>query len=313
MHAYAIHTQHLSRHFAAIRAVDDLSLDVPRGIVFGFLGPNGSGKTTTIRLLLGLLEPQQGQAEVLGFDTRRQAGQIRKHAGALLEHTGLYERLSAEDNLEFYGRINRMPAGERRVRIRGLLTHFGLWERRRERIGQWSRGMRQKVAIARAMLHRPDLIFLDEPTAGLDPVAAAGLRDDIATLVERDGVTVFLNTHNLPEAERMCAQIGVIRNGRLITVGSPDQIRSGPSGSRLEITGIGFSEEVLAQLRRQRQVEAAVRKNGHLEVRLSDPGDSAAVVACLVGAGAQVEEVVKVKASLESAFLKMMEEGNDAR
>jgi ABC-2 type transport system ATP-binding protein len=185
---YAIRTENLSCHFGEIRAVDDLSLQVPQGMIFGFLDANGSGKTTTIRLLLGLLEPKQGRAKVLEFDIRQQADRIREHAGALLEHTGLYERLRAEDNLEFYGHINRMPHSERQARIRELLTQFGLWERRHDRVGNWSRGMKQKLAVARALLHRPSVLFLDEPTVGLDPVAAAYLRKDISTLAEKDQV-----------------------------------------------------------------------------------------------------------------------------
>lgn len=312
MSNYAIRTEHLSCHFGNIRAVDDLSLEVPRGVVFGFLGPNGSGKTTTIRLLLGLLEPDQGLAEVIGFDVRENADRVRERAGALLEHTGLYERLSAEDNLEFYGRINRMPRNERRERIKELLSHFDLWERRTERVGHWSRGMKQKLAVARALLHRPAIIFLDEPTAGLDPVAAASLREDIASLVEKDGVTVFMNTHNLPEAEKLCGQVGVIRNGRLLAVGKPGQLREGQDASRLEITGTGFTQSILDRLHAHPIVESVTRQNGHLEVSLSNPAEASRLVSFLVHAGAQVEEVRKSRANLEDVFLKMMEEESNA-
>jgi ABC-2 type transport system ATP-binding protein len=138
----AIHIENLTRDFGPVRALDGLSLEVPAGITFGFLGPNGAGKTTTINLLLGLLEPTAGRAEVLGFDTRTQADQVRAHTGALLEHAGLYEQLSAEDNLEFYGRAWRMPAAERQARVKELLTHMGVWERREEPVGKWSRGMK---------------------------------------------------------------------------------------------------------------------------------------------------------------------------
>jgi ABC-2 type transport system ATP-binding protein len=200
----AIQSDGLSRSFGQLRAVDDLRLEVPRGIVFGFLGPNGSGKTTTIRLLLGLLEPSAGQARVLGFDLRTQADEIRARTGALLEHSGLYERLSAEDNLEFYGRVWRLPDDARRKRREELLGNLGLWDRRKEPVGTWSRGMKQKLAIARTLLHRPALIFLDEPTAGLDPIAAAALHKDLTALVVQERVTVFLTTHNLAEAEKLC-------------------------------------------------------------------------------------------------------------
>src|SRR5947199_522825 len=197
-----IRTEHLSRFFSTVKAVDDLTLEVPAGIVFGFLGPNGAGKTTTIHLLLGLLEPTRGQARVLGFDTRTQADAIRARSGALLEFAGLYERMSAQDNLDLYGRIYRMPSPERQARIKELLTHLDLWDRRRDLVGTWSRGMKQKLAVARALFHHPPLVFLDEPTAGLDPLAATALREDLAGLVAREGVTVFLTTHNLAEAEK---------------------------------------------------------------------------------------------------------------
>ena len=143
----AIRMTHLTRDFKSVRAVDDLTLEVPAGVVFGFLGPNGSGKTTTINLLLGLLEPTTGSAEVLGFDTRMQAAEVRNGTGALLEFAGLYERLSAADNLEFYGRVWKMPVRERKERAKELLAHIGLWDRRNEKVGKWSRGMKQKLAV----------------------------------------------------------------------------------------------------------------------------------------------------------------------
>ncbi|MBN2099672.1 MAG: ABC transporter ATP-binding protein, partial [Dehalococcoidia bacterium] len=159
MNQAAIRTDNLTRDFSKIRAVDQLTLEVPAGIIFGFLGPNASGKTTTIHLLLGLLEPTSGWAEVLGFDTLRKGDDVRAHTGALLEHPGLYEQMSAEDNLEFYGRVWRMPAGARRARTQELLTQLELWDRRGERIEKWSRGMKQKLALARALFHRPPLVF----------------------------------------------------------------------------------------------------------------------------------------------------------
>ncbi|MGA2505395.1 MAG: ATP-binding cassette domain-containing protein [Anaerolineales bacterium] len=255
-----IHTEHLSRYFGTVKAVDDLSLEVPEGIVFGFLGPNGAGKTTTIHLLLGLLEPTQGVARVMDYDSRSQAGDIRAHSGALLEFAGLYERMSAEDNLDLYGRIYHIPAGDRRARIKELLTHLDLWERRKELVSKWSRGMKQKLAVARALFHHPPLIFLDEPTAGFDPIAAAALRNDLASLVGREGVTVFLNTHNLNEAEKLCAQVGVIRQGKLLTVGNPDALRMKTGGPQAEIVGHGFNEQTLSLLRKRPEVARGTAK-----------------------------------------------------
>jgi ABC-2 type transport system ATP-binding protein len=219
-----IQTDALTRDFRALRAVDGLSIEVPRGTIFGFLGPNGSGKTTTIRMLLGILAPTSGQAKVLGFEVGRDSYEIRRRCGALLEHPGVYERLSAEDNLEFYGRVAGLPEPDRRERIKHVLRSLGLWDRRKDGAGTWSRGMKQKLAVARAILHRPEVIFLDEPTSGLDPVAAAGLREELAALVQREGITVFLTTHNLPEAEKLCTKVAIIHNGQLLAQGTPNEI-----------------------------------------------------------------------------------------
>ena len=303
-----IHTEQLSRNFGAVKAVDGLSLDVPAGIVFGFLGPNGAGKTTTIHLLLGLLEPTHGQARVLGYDTRTQSDAIHAHCGALLEFSGLYERMSAEDNLDLYGRINRMPAPERRARIKELLTHLELWERRKELVGKWSRGMKQKLAVARSLIHRPPLVFLDEPTAGFDPQAAAALHKDLTSLVEREGVTVFLNTHNLVEAEKLCARVGVIRAGKLLTVGSPDELRGSKGASQAEIIGHGFSEQILSLLKARPEVAQVELQNNHLCIDLRDGDEIAPLVSLIVAAGGQIEEIRRGKASLEEVFLTLMEE-----
>jgi ABC-2 type transport system ATP-binding protein len=305
-----IRTDHLSRFFGRVRAVDDLSLEVPAGIIFGFLGPNGAGKTTTINLLLGLLRPTHGQAKVLGFDTRTQTDEIRAHTGALLEFSGLYERMSAEDNLDFYGRIYHMPAPVRQTRIKELLTHLDLWERRKDQVGKWSRGMKQKLAVARALFHHPPLIFLDEPTAGFDPVAAAALHNDLASLVAREGVTVFLNTHNLAEAEKLCAQVGVIRQGKLLTVGNPDELRLRMGGPQAEIVGHGFNDQILALLRERPEVANAELQNNHLTIELRGESEVGPLVSLIVRSGGEVEEVRKGKASLEDVFLTLMEEEN---
>ena len=308
MEPYAIRTHGLSRDFGSVRALDNLSIEVSTGSVFGFLGPNGAGKTTTIRLLLGLLEPSSGNSIVLGFNTQSQADEIRYRSGALLEHNGLYERLNAVNNLEFYGRVWRIPANDRQTRIRELLTNLDLWDRRKEPVANWSRGMKQKLAMARALLHRPALLFLDEPTAGLDPAAAARLRDDLESLVEQEGVTVFLNTHNLAEAERLCQQIGIIRGGKLVANGAPNQLRARAGNPQLEITGKGFSPDAIQELRSRPEVLSAELHNNKLTLHLEEGVESAPLVSLLVGSGAQVEEVIKDQSSLEDVFLNLVNE-----
>jgi ABC-2 type transport system ATP-binding protein len=303
-----IHTHLLTRDFKSTRAVDALTIAVPRGIVFGFLGPNGSGKTTTIRMLLGLVEPTAGKADVLGLNTTKHADEIRLRCGALLEHPGIYERLSAEDNLQLYSRIWRMPGAERRTRIKEVLESFGLWDRRKDPAGTWSHGMKKKLAVARAMLHRPALLFLDEPTAGLDPVAAAGLRDELAAVVRREGTTVFLTTHNLSEAEKLCSRVAVIRHGRLLAEGHPDELRSSRNNHRVEIVGNGFSDVLIDRLRNHPAIQTANLNNGTLVLELREGSKTSPLVRLLVECNAEIEEVRKQQVSLEDVFLALVEE-----
>ena len=309
MSSVAFRTEHLSRVFGAVKALDDLSLEVPAGAVFGLLGPNGAGKTTTIRLLLGLIEPTSGRAEVLGYDTRTQGQQIRDRVGALLEHTGLYERLTAEDNLDYFASIWGMAGGTKRERIRELLTHFGLWERRQDRVATWSRGMKQKLAIARAIVHRPALVFLDEPTAGLDPAASVALREDITSLAAANGTTVFLTTHNLTEAERVCGLVAVIRAGTLAALGAPGQLRARAGRSIVRVTGSGFTADGVAEaLRARPDVADLTVTDGTMEIVPNGKLDTSALIPWLIERGATIDEVRRETASLEDVYLSLMED-----
>ena len=310
MTTLAIEARELVRDFGPIRALDHLSFDVPAGIVFGFLGPNGAGKTTAIRTFLGLVEPTSGSARVFGFDTKAEGDRVRERAGALLEHHGLYERLSAEQNLDFAGRVWRMPPGDRSARIRELLDQFGLWDRREEAVGKWSRGMKQKLAVARAVFHRPPLVFLDEPTAGLDPVASAALRDDLASLATAQGVTIFLTTHNLVEAERLCDLVGVIRRGQLAALGPPSSLRPDDSGL-VRISGTGIDQQIAAEAAELPGVLQAAAVDGMLEVKLAEGTRPAVLVAMLVERGVGIDEVRRDRQTLEEAFLELVTE--DAR
>lgn len=312
MNPIAIQTEDLSRSFGSLKAVDRLSLQVPSGSIFGFLGPNGSGKTTTIRLLLGLLAPTDGNARVLGFDIRSQADSIRASSGALLEHNGLYQRLSAENNLDFYAEVWHLPVVERKARIKELLAHLGLWERRTEIVGRWSRGMQQKLAVARTLLHRPALVFMDEPTSGLDPLAAAALHTDLATLAEREGVTIFMTTHNLAEAEKLCQQVAVIRKGRLLATGPLDALRRQAGGPRLEVLGANFTPQALEALQSRPEVLDLSRRDNRLLVNLRQETETSSLVGLLINHGVQVDEVRKGKANLEEVFITLMEEDAEA-
>ena len=303
----AIRVENLTRRFATVTAVSDLNLEIPAGTVFGFLGPNGAGKTTTIRLLLGLVEPTAGRAEVLGHDVAVHADDVRRGCGVLLEHTGVYERLSAVDNLEYYGRLWGIPAAERRARIAELLDHFGLASRGSETTGTWSRGMKQKVALARALLHRPKLVLLDEPTAGLDPVAAVALRSDLLGLARREGVTIFITTHNLDEAERICDRVAVIRAGHLVAEGTPASLRGHVERPTVSIRGTGLAP-LQATIAAQADVVHVEVADDRMTIDFAEDVPVAPLIRLLVEGGAGIEEVHRSTASLEDAFLALLSE-----
>ena len=303
----AIRVHELVRDFKRVRALDHVSLEVPPGIVFGFLGPNGAGKTTLIRILLGLARPTAGRVEVLGRDPSREGDAVRANAGALLEHSGLYERLTAQQNLAFFARACHVPRAVYEGRIRDLLSRFGLWDRRTEVVGTWSRGMKQKLAVARAVLHRPPLVFLDEPTAGLDPVASAMLREDLRRLASDEGVTVFLTTHNLTEAEHVCALVGVVRHGRLVALGSPASLRTRQGGSDIRVVAPTMSEALATALGSVAGVREVARADGEWLVRLERPSATPDVIRWLVANDVAIEEVRRERASFERAFLDLME------
>ncbi len=293
----------LTKYYGTLAALDGLSLSVARGSIFGFLGTNGAGKTTTINILLGLVEPSGGAASVLGFDVVDESDEIRTRVGALLDETGLYEQMSAYENLWFYARAWRLPKDQAEARVERVLSDLGLWDRRHDPAGSWSRGMQQRLALARAQLHDPELLFLDEPTAGLDVVSAREVRDHLAGLVGR-GTTIFLTTHNMTEAEELCDRVAIIHRGRLLAEGHPDELLSA-SGYEVSIEGVNLDGAAEAIVRRP-DVVSCVSEDGRLRLRLTTP-DPSAVVADLVAAGVSIHEVRR-GTHLEDAFLELVRE-----
>jgi ABC-2 type transport system ATP-binding protein len=216
-----IQTSSLSRRFGETHAVDQLSLEVQAGEIFGVLGHNGAGKTTTVRLLNGVIEPTSGGARVLGHDSQTEGPALRARTGVLTETPSLDERLSARDNLTIYADLYGYPRERVTERVDSLLAEFELADRAAEKVGGYSKGMKQRLALARALLHEPELLFLDEPTSGLDPLAARHVHTLVENLARREGRTVFLCTHNLVEAQRLCDRVAVIERGRLLALGTP--------------------------------------------------------------------------------------------
>lgn len=214
----------LSRRFGETNAVDQLTLEVQAGEIFGFLGHNGAGKTTTVRLLNGVIEPTSGSARVLGLDPQADGPALRARTGVLTETPSLDERLTARDNLSFYAELYNVPRADVQKRVESMLADFDLADRADEKVGGYSKGMKQRLALARALLHNPDVLFLDEPTAALDPVAARYVNDLVENLARREGCTVFICTHNLVEAQRMCDRVAVMQHGKLVALGTPAEL-----------------------------------------------------------------------------------------
>ncbi|MBZ0298522.1 MAG: ABC transporter ATP-binding protein [Anaerolineae bacterium] len=304
-----IQTSTLTRSFGANTAVQSLTLEVDQGEVFGFLGHNGAGKTTTIRLLNGVLAPSGGSAEVLGFSPHTDGPSIRQRTGVLTETPALDERLSARDNLSIYADLFNVPPAAKRQRVEDLLQQFDLSDRAREKVGGYSKGMKQRMALARALLHDPELLFLDEPTAGLDPVAARQVHDLILHLSRDEGRTIFLCTHNLPEAQRLCDRVGVMEHGRLIAVGKTSELAQAAGLSvRLEIDvaqdDASRADALLREMFPQIKVSFTAGQLFLTGTRYeSIPG----LIAVLAGAGIRLYRVSPQEATLEDIYFALHE------
>jgi ABC-2 type transport system ATP-binding protein len=289
-----------------ITAVQDLTLSVDEGEVFGFLGPNGAGKTTTVRMLTSLIAPTAGTAVVNGFTIGREDQDIRRSVGILTESPGMYERLSAHKNLSIFASLYDVEKVD--VQVEKYLRMLGLWNRRDDPVGSFSKGMRQKLAIARALLHEPEVLFLDEPTSGLDPEAARLVREFIEEL-RREGRTIFLCTHNLDEADRLCDRIGIFKS-RLIEIDTPENLRNKLYGRKvvfhLRALHPDWAQEV-AGLEGVKEVQSI---NGKLVVGLDDPeAVNPEIIRTLVGAGADIQFVGELRHSLEDVYLQTMQAG----
>ena len=290
---------------SAITAVEDLTLEIKEGEVFGFLGPNGAGKTTTVRMLTCLIGPTGGRATVNGLVVGRDDTAIRQCVGILTETPGMYDRLSAEKNLTIFA--NLYAVKDVRGQVQKYLRLLGLWERRQDEVGNFSKGMRQKLAIARALLHEPKVLFLDEPTSGLDPEAAKLVRDFIEEL-KAEGRTIFLCTHNLDEADRLCGRIGIFKT-RLITVDSPANLRNRLYGRKVVFHLKRLEPEWVEAVRALPFVKEVQALDAKLVVGLDNPEDENPVILRrLVEAGADVQFVGELRHSLEEIYLKMVNE-----
>jgi ABC-2 type transport system ATP-binding protein len=293
-----------------VEAVRGISFAVERGELFGLLGPNGAGKTTTIKMLITLLLPTSGSARVLGYDVTAHPRDVRRRVGYVFGgDRGLYDRLSGRDNLRYFAELYAVPAREQNRRIDELLELVGLTGRDKERVEGYSRGMRQRLHIARGLLHRPEVLFLDEPSIGIDPVGARELRATVKLLVEQ-GTTVLLTTHYMFEADELCDRIAVIAGGKILSTGTPEDLKQRvTAGGVVEVEVFGVSPDVVGRLQALPGVRTVViEERGQAQVVVVGAESGAeiapAVLSCMDGA--RVGRVVTREPTLEDAYVELV-------
>jgi ABC-2 type transport system ATP-binding protein len=309
---YRTHTGTLRRRVKEIEAVRGVSFEIEKGELFGLLGPNGAGKTTTIKMLITLLIPTSGSARVLGHDVVKDAREVRKRIGYVFGgERGVYERLSGYDNLRYFAELYGVPAKIQKARIEELLELVGLKGREHERAEGYSRGMKQRLHVARGLLHDPEVLFLDEPTIGLDPVGARELRATIASLTDA-GKTILLTTHYMFEADALCDRIAVISQGEIVATGTPGQLKSRvESGSVTEVEVYGVPDETVERLRKLDGVLAVwVEERDQAQVLSVQTRADIQLTAAILGHlnGANVGRVSHREPTLEDAYVALVTE-----
>jgi ABC-2 type transport system ATP-binding protein len=306
-----IDTQNLTRKFGNLTAVDNVTLHVDEGEVFGFLGPNGAGKTTTVRMLCCLIGKTSGEAKIGEYTINNESDclKIRKMVGFLPENVGLYDSLSAYRNLDFYGQLYEVPENKRRENIERLLTMLGIWARKEDAVGTFSKGTKQKIAIARALIHDPQVLFLDEPTANLDPEASKTVRDFILEL-KKEKRTIFLNTHNLDEAERLCDRIAILKT-KLVAVDSPKNLERSLYNRKTIVHLESVTDAITAAVEKLGVVKNMRTSANKLILEIDNPErDNPEVVSAIVQAGGNIQYVTELRSTLEDVYLKLIREAS---
>lgn len=307
-----IEVQSLTKKFKGRTVLNKISFQVKEGEIFGYLGPNGAGKTTTMRIILGLLKATAGKALVWGQNLGENEG-LRRRIGVLLEHDGLYERISAYENLDYYAQL--YGVSNRVEKIENLLEFTGLSDRRDDKVGKFSKGMKRKLALARAIIHDPDVLFLDEPSAGLDPEAQIMVRDLILRLSGEERMTVFLNSHDLDEVQRICSKIAILQRGEIKAYDTVDNLRGRYTKPTVEIAlsdgrEVEKASNLLSSLN---YISERKRHNDGITVTLTESEMSSTLLSFLVEQGLKVEEIKRVTKSLEDVYLEIVrqEESNE--
>jgi len=303
-----IETENLTRRFGELVAVDTVTFRVNQGEIFGFLGPNGAGKTTTVRMLCCLISKTSGQARIADYEigNKSDSMKIRKMIGLVPDNVGLYDSLTAYENLDYYGKLYKVPETKRKENVERFLKLLGLWDKKDVLAGTFSKGMKQKLAIARALIHDPEILFMDEPTANLDPESAKTVREFILSL-KKEKKTIFLNTHNLDEAQRVCDRIGIL-NTKLMALGTPRELEYSVGERKTVIQMDEVNDAILKAVARISPGKVT-RDDSKIIFELANPDkENPAIVRAVVEAGGNVQSVTITASSLEDAYLKLVRE-----
>ena len=305
-----IKVENLTKEFKTVTAVENISFNIAEGEIFGFLGPNGAGKTTTIRMLSTLISPTSGKIMIDGKTSGKDNADIRSVIGLLTEIPGMYEKITAYENLYYFSSFYNMPDKKRRDNIEKYLKLFELWDRKDDLAGTYSKGMKQKLALARALIHDPKILFLDEPTSALDPESAHLVRSFIQD-INKEGTTVFLCTHNLGEASGLSDRVCIIKR-KIIRVASLSELQSDGKNKKVEIVFTGDEKRYSGLLEGISAVEHISIKNNTANIFVQDPGRSnPAIIKKLVNSGAEIQYFNEVKASLEDIYLDLIKEDGE--
>jgi len=298
----ALHIQNLTRRFNGLVAVDNISFDISQGEIFGLLGPNGAGKTTTLSMLSTMLTPTSGSATVNGIDIGQDPDGVRRSIGIVFQDQSLDEELTAWENMDFHGRLYRIPAETRNQRITELLTLVELYDRRDDIVKTFSGGMRRRLEIARGLLHHPLVLFLDEPTLGLDPQTRNHLWNYIAALAQEKGITIILTTHYMEEADRLCNRIAIIDHGRIIAIDTPQNLKDGLGGDLVTIRSP--DPKAVAEALREPWVVRVETHNDEVTVSLKNADQFVSTIVTLLNSKqAPIASIAIHKPTLEDVFL----------
>ncbi len=300
--------ENLRKEFGKTVALKDISFCIEKGEVFGYLGPNGSGKTTTIRIFLGILRPTSGRAILFDEDISKDSAKVRERIGFVLEDQRFYERLSAYDNLEYFARIYQVPKGRREEKIKRLLEFVGLWGNKDQLIGKFSKGMKQRLAIARSLVHDPEVLFYDEPTIGLDPEIQVIVRDLIVELVKEGKKTIFLNSHNLDEVQKICSKVAILKKGEILMCDSLKKLRSENRKPEVEVTLDNMPEDIIKEIKVLDFVTDCEQKDNKIIFRLKETAGTNDILKYLLQKNLKVREVKEVTKTLEDVYLEVMKE-----